>query len=83
VSTSFLAGFARSGDFVRDAPLRGRLPLWLALDFFLLFPMGCGAEGAFIDGIASGAGRASCRACHGLYFCALLQTDQATGGRIP
>jgi hypothetical protein len=41
--------------------LRGRLPMELALDFRFLFPMYGGAEGAFIDGIASVGGRA--RAC--------------------
>jgi hypothetical protein len=37
----------------RALPLRGRLPLELALDFGFLFPMYGGAEGAFIDGIAA------------------------------
>ena len=35
----FLASFARSGDFDRDAPLRERLPLELALDFVFFLGM--------------------------------------------
>ena len=39
VGAPFLASFARSGDFGDDPPLRGRLPLELALGFVLLLGM--------------------------------------------